>query len=116
MSNRMVQCVKLRRELPGLERVPFPGDLGQRIFDKVSQMAWEMWQQQLTIIINHYGLNMVDPRAQDFIAQQMEDFFFGEDAAMPEGWVPEGQGGGKGAPAAPAKGGGGKGAPAPQRK
>jgi Fe-S cluster biosynthesis and repair protein YggX len=64
----------------------------------------------VTILINHYGLNMADPRAQEFMNQQMEEFFFGEGAQMPEEWVPEGQGG-KGAPAP-----GGKGGPAAQRK
>lgn len=105
MSVRMVNCVKLRRELPGLPKPPFPGELGKRIFENVSQQAWELWQQQSVILINHYGLNMADKRAQQFLMQQMEDFFFGPDAPMPEGWIPEGE-----TPTAPAKGG------APQKK
>ena len=100
MSVRMVQCAKLQRELPGLPKPPFPGVLGQRIFKSISQQAWQMWQQQSVILINHYGLNMADKRAQQFLMQQMDDFFFGPDAPMPEGWIPEGE-----APAAPAKGG-----------
>ncbi|MGE5334071.1 MAG: oxidative damage protection protein [Nitrososphaerota archaeon] len=103
---RMVQCVKLGRELPGLERPPVPGELGQRIFDNVSQEAWEMWQEHSRLLINHYGLNLADPDARQILRQEMEKFFFGEDAQMPEGWVPEGSGGAKGkggAPAAPAK-------------
>lgn len=86
---RMVHCVKLSRELPGLEKPPYPGELGQRIYENVSQEAWEMWREQVTILINHYGLTLADPQAQDFLRQQMEEFFFGEDAAMPEGWTPE---------------------------
>lgn len=85
---RMVQCVKLGQELPGLERPPYPGELGQRIFDHVSQQAWDMWKQQAVILINHYGLSLMDAQAQQFLRQQMEDFFFGADAAMPEGWSP----------------------------
>jgi len=104
---RMVKCVKLGRELPGLEFVPVKGELGRRIYEGVSEDAWELWKEQRVILINHYGLNMFDPRAQDFLREQMEDFFFGEDAAMPEGWTPPTQGG---------KGGPAKGAPAPQRK
>src|SRR5579859_2179938 len=108
---RMVQCVKLGRELPGLEKPPFPGELGQRIYDTISQQAWDMWQEQSRLIINHYGLNLADPDARQVLRQQMEDFLFGPEARMPEGWVPEGQSQGKGAPtkgggAAPAKGGG----------
>jgi len=87
---RMVQCVKLGRELPGLERSPYPGELGQRIFDNISQEAWEMWKPQAVILINHYGLSLMDPQAQQFLRQQMEEFFFGADARMPEGWSPAG--------------------------
>ncbi len=107
---RMVQCVKIGRELPGLERPPFPGDLGQKIFENVSQDGWQLWSEQVTILINHYGLNMADPKAQDFINEQMEEFFFGEGARMPDDWVPEGQGG-KGSPGTQEKG-----APAPPQK
>jgi Fe-S cluster biosynthesis and repair protein YggX len=87
----MVQCVKLGRELPGLEKPPFPGELGQRIYEHVSQQAWNMWPAQATIIINHYGLSLADPSAQQILLQQMEEFFFGENAQMPEGWTPQGQ-------------------------
>lgn len=103
---RLVKCVKLGKELPGLDRPPAKGELGQRIFENVSQQAWEMWQDQRVLLINHYGLTMFDPRAQDFLREQMEEFFFGEEAAMPEGWTPPTQGGK----------GGAKGAPAPSRK
>ena len=118
---RMVMCAKLKRELPGLEKPPMPGELGQRIFDNISQEAWNMWQEQSRLLINHYGLNLADPDARQLLRQQMEEFLFGDESQPPEGWVPEsaagdaGKGGaapsGKGAPA-------GKGAPsgAPARK
>jgi Fe-S cluster biosynthesis and repair protein YggX len=108
MANRMVQCAKFRRELPGLDQPPYPGEIGQRIYENISRMAWEMWERQATLLINHYGLNMADPRAQNFLLEQLELFLFSDEGAMPEGWTPEDQGGGKGAPT--------KGAPAPQRK
>lgn len=85
----VVQCVKLGAELPALERPPFPGPLGRRIYEEVSKYAWGLWQNQSTILINHYGLNLADPRAQDFLFQQMEEFFFGAGAQMPEEWTPE---------------------------
>ena len=81
---RLVYCVKLGRELPGLEKPPFPGALGQRIYEQISQKAWDMWPAQSTLIINHYGLNMADPEARKILREQMEEFFFGEDAKMPE--------------------------------
>jgi Fe-S cluster biosynthesis and repair protein YggX len=100
---RMVQCAKLGRELPGLDRPPFPGELGRRIYEHISELAWEMWQDRSTLLINHYGLNLADPDARQILRQQMEEFFFGQDARMPEGWVPEGAGAkGKGV-AAPRK-------------
>lgn len=86
---RMVNCAKLGRELPGLERPPFPGPLGQRIYDEISQQAWQLWPAQATLIINHYGLSLGDPNAQQILMQQMEEFFFGADAKMPEGWTPQ---------------------------
>ena len=105
---RMVKCVKLGRELPGLDKPPFPGTLGQRIYEHVSQQAWEMWPAQSTLIINHYGLNMADPEARKILREQMEEFFFGEDAKMPEGWTPETVGAGAG--------GSSKGGGAPRKK
>lgn len=103
---RMVQCVKLGRELPGLEHPPFPGELGERIFENVSQQAWDMWVQHQVLLINHYGLVLADPQARHFLVEQMEEFFFGVGAQMPEGWSPEGApGAGKGGGPA-VKGGG----------
>src|SRR5438094_3730515 len=109
---RMVMCVKLGRELPGLEKPPFPGALGQRIYENVSQQAWDMWPAQSTLIINHYGLNMADPESRKILREQMEEFFFAteDEPQMPEGWTPEeeaGVGAGKGQSS---KGGGGGGA------
>ncbi len=105
---RMVQCAKLGRPLPGLDKPPFPGELGERIYENISAEAWKQWQSHLTILINHYGLNLLDPSTRELLDREMEEFFFGEQPEMPEGWTPGSQKGG-GAPAkgggAPAKGG-----------
>jgi Fe-S cluster biosynthesis and repair protein YggX len=86
----MVQCAKLGRELPGLEKPPFPGPFGQRIFDNISAEAYAEWKPQLTILINHYGLNPADPEARQILRQQQEQFFFGETApAEGQNLVPE---------------------------
>jgi Fe-S cluster biosynthesis and repair protein YggX len=99
---RMVDCVKLGRRLPGLSKPPFPGELGQRIYEHVSAEGYALWQPHMTILINHYALNPADPETRRILREQMEEFFFGADARMPEGWVAEGaapgKGGGKGAP------------------
>lgn len=106
---RMVQCVKLGRELPGLDKPPFSGELGQRIYDHVSRQAMDLWNEQAKLLINHYGLNMGDPEARTMLRREMEEFFFGENAQMPEGWSPPSAKGG----AAPQSKGGGA---APPRK
>jgi Fe-S cluster biosynthesis and repair protein YggX len=102
----MVKCVKLGRELPGLPRPPFPGELGQRVYENISQQAWQLWGSQQTLLINHYGLNLANPEAQKFLMEQLEEFFFGEGAQMPADWIPEDQQPEAGAPgpaAAPRK-------------
>ena len=113
---RMVKCVKLGRELPGLDKPPFPGELGQSIYEHVSKQAYDMWPAQSTLIINHYCLNMADPEARKLLREQMEEFFFGSEAQMPEGWIPEDEDDepvGAGAKGAPSRKGGGGG---PSRK
>ena len=74
----LVECARLGQELPALEDQPFPGEMGERVYENISKLAWSMWQQQATLVINHYGLNMADPRAQEFLMEQMEEFLFGE--------------------------------------
>ena len=88
MAERMVQCLKLGKELPGLAETPFDGELGQRIYDNVSQEAWTMWTEHLKMIINEYRLNPGTMEAQELIIKQMEQFFFGEGAALPTEYVP----------------------------
>ena len=93
---RTVHCVKFGHDLPGLDKPPFPGKLGQRIYENISQEAFALWPAQSTLIINHYGLNLADADARKLLREQMEEFFFGADAKMPEGWAPETAGAGAG--------------------
>jgi Fe-S cluster biosynthesis and repair protein YggX len=85
---RTVQCVKLGKEAEGLERIPYPGELGKRIYEQVSKEAWQMWLRQQTMLINEYRLSLVDPKAQALLRDEMEKFFFGEGSTAPEGYVP----------------------------
>ena len=87
--SRMVNCVMLKREAEGLDRVPYPGDLGQRIFDNVSKEAWQRWLGHQTMLINEYRLTPIEPKARKFLEEEMEKFFFGEGSAAPQGYVPE---------------------------
>ncbi len=84
----MVKCIKLGVEAEGLDRLPYPGELGQRIFANVSKLAWQQWLRQQTMLINEYRLTPFEPKARQFLEQQMEQFFFGEGTAPPEGYVP----------------------------
>lgn len=85
---RMVQCVKLNKEAEGLERQPYPGELGKRILENVSKEAWQMWLQQQTMLINEYRLSPVNPKHREMLEKEMERFFFGEGSTAPEGYVP----------------------------
>jgi Fe-S cluster biosynthesis and repair protein YggX len=84
----MVRCVKLGRDLPGLDAPPWPGPLGQRIYEQVSLEAWEMWEERMTMILNEYRLLPFQKEAQQLVARQMEAYFFGEGLAMPDGYTP----------------------------
>ena len=86
--SRTVNCIKLNREAEGLERVPYPGELGQRIFENVSKEAWQEWLRHQTMLINENRISPVDPRARKFLEEQMEQFFFGEGAETPPDYVP----------------------------
>jgi Fe-S cluster biosynthesis and repair protein YggX len=85
---RMVKCVKFGREMPGLDRIPWKGELGKRIYDNVSQEAWRMWVEHSKMLMNEYRLNPLDPNSLKIMEQQMELFFFGEGAKLPESYVP----------------------------
>ena len=89
MSERIVHCVKFQKDLPGLVEAPWPGELGQRIFEHVSHDAWRLWEERMKMILNEYRLMPWQKEAQDLVAKHMEDFFFGEGAALPPGYVPQ---------------------------
>lgn len=85
---RMVQCAKLGRELEGLDKPPFTGELGQRIYDSISKEAWKLWTQHMTMVVNEFRLSMANPDSQKILLEQMEQFFFGEGAALPPDYKP----------------------------
>ena len=85
---RTVHCVKLKKELPGLDTAPWPGELGQRIYENVSAEAWADWEERMKMILNEYKLLPFQKEAQALVAKYMEDYFFGSDSAVPPGYVP----------------------------
>lgn len=85
---RTVQCVKLGHEAEGLDFPPYPGELGKRIFDSVSKEAWAGWLKHQTMLVNENRLNLADTRARKYLAQQMQNYFFGGNVDAAAGYVP----------------------------
>ena len=81
--SRTVNCVLLGIESEGLDRPTYPGELGQRIFDNVSNLAWQRWLGHQTMLINEYRLSPIEPKAREFLEQEMEKFFFGDGSEPP---------------------------------
>ena len=86
---RTVKCVKLGKELDGLDFPPYPGPLGKRIFESVSKEAWAGWLKQQTMLVNENRLSLADPEARKYLTQQTEAYFFGEGADKASGYIPE---------------------------
>jgi Fe-S cluster biosynthesis and repair protein YggX len=84
---RLVQCVLLKKEAPGLDRAPYPGELGQRVYENVSKEAWTRWITHQTMLLNEYRLTPVEPKARKFLEAEMEKFFFGSGSKAPEGFT-----------------------------
>lgn len=88
-GGRTVFCQKFQKEMPGLAQPPWPGELGQRIYENISADAWKMWEERMKMILNEYRLMPWQKEAQELVRTHMEDFFFGEGAALPPGYVPQ---------------------------
>ena len=84
----MVRCVKYGREMEGLEEPPFDNELGQRIYENVSKQAWAEWGEHQKMLMNEYRLQPWKREAQEFLAQQLQAYFFGEGADLPKEYVP----------------------------
>jgi len=84
----MVHCVKLGKEAEGLDRAPYPGELGKRILESVSKEAWQQWMRHQTILINENRLSPIDPAHRAFLEKEMEKFFFGEGSELPKEFSP----------------------------
>jgi len=79
----------LKKEAEGLDYAPYPGELGQRIYDNVSKEAWQRWIAHQTMLINEYRLTPIEPEAREFLATEMEKYFFSGGAEKPKEYVPQ---------------------------
>ena len=86
---RLVHCIKLDKESEVLDRPPVPGELGERVFERVSKEAWTGWLSHQTMLINENRLSMRDPEAKMFLQDELEKYFFGEGSEKPAGYVPK---------------------------
>jgi Fe-S cluster biosynthesis and repair protein YggX len=87
--SRSVECVLLGGERPALERIPYPGELGQRIFDNISQEAWQQWLAHQTMLINEYRLVPIEPKDRAYLVEEMEKFLFHGGSTAPAEFVPK---------------------------
>jgi len=86
--SRTVKCIKLGQEAAGLDFPPYPGKLGQRIFENVSKEAWDQWVRLQTMLINENRLNLADPEHRKYLTEQVEQHFFGDGADQISGYTP----------------------------
>jgi Fe-S cluster biosynthesis and repair protein YggX len=84
----MVNCILLGEEAEGLDYAPYPGELGQRIFENVSKQAWQRWLEHQTMLINEYRLSPIEPDARKFLETEMDKFFFAGGSAAPQEYTP----------------------------
>ncbi len=89
MTERLVNCKLLNQELPGLLYQTYPGELGKKVFDNISQQAWKKWMSHQTMLINEHRLSPLEPEHRRFLEGEMEKFFFGGGSETPEGYIPE---------------------------
>ena len=85
---RMVKCIRLGREAEALDLPPYPGELGKRIYESVSKEAWKQWLEHQKMLVNENRLSLADKKARDYLAQQMENYFFGSGADAAAGYTP----------------------------
>lgn len=85
--NRIVFCKKLGQQAEGLEEAPYPGEIGQRIYNEISKSAWKSWLSHQTMLINEYRLSLIEPKSRQFLEEEMQKFLFGEGSDKPEGFT-----------------------------
>ena len=83
---KLIHCYKLKENAEALNAAPFPGKLGEKILAQISKKAWKMWLDHQTMLINEYRLSLIDPKAREFLSQEMEQFLFGDGSDKPAGY------------------------------
>jgi Fe-S cluster biosynthesis and repair protein YggX len=87
-EERIVHCIKLNKDLPGLKRPPVPGELGKKVYEHVSEKAFKMFLEYFKMIVNEYRLDLSSPNTDKIFLEQMEQYFFGKGETLPEQYKP----------------------------
>lgn len=87
--SRTVQCVKFGKEMEALDRPPFKGEMGQKVFENVSKEAWRMWLEHSKMIVNEYRLDLTSESGQKIWLTELEKYFWGEGSQLPPDYVPQ---------------------------
>jgi len=85
---RIIYCEYYKEDRVGLERLPYPGEIGKKIYESISKEAWQLWLEHQTMLINENRLSMVDPEARRFLNEELQKFFFGEGSTKPKEYIP----------------------------
>ena len=85
--SKLIFCSKLNHEAEQMNAAPFPGPFGERIHQHISKEAWKMWLSHQTMLINEYRLSLIDPKAREFLHEEMEKYFFGPGSETPAGFT-----------------------------
>ncbi len=86
---RQVHCQKLGKIAEGLDQIPYPGEIGKKIYNSISKQAWQSWINHQTMLINEYRLSVIDPKAREFLEKEMQNFLFGSGSQKPAGYIEE---------------------------
>jgi Fe-S cluster biosynthesis and repair protein YggX len=87
-EERIVHCIKLGKDLPGLTKPPIMGEVGQKVYDNVSKEAFKMFLEHFKMVVNEYRLDLSSPSTDKIFEDQMQDYFFGAGMQLPEEYVP----------------------------
>lgn len=84
---RRIFCKKLGKEVEGLTYYPYPGELGERIYEHISEQAWQAWLDYQTMLINEYRLSVIELKSRQFLEKEMKKFLFGTGSEKPPGYM-----------------------------
>lgn len=87
--SRIIYCQFLKEESEGLDLQLYPGELGKRIFNEISKLAWQEWLKKQTMLINENKLNMMNPEHRKKIENEMVKFLFDGEDIIIDGYKPE---------------------------